>query len=893
MKKIAILAVALAVALTSAMAQKKIKAFNNGGVIYQTDVRNVDSITFPGSTILFNNNLWQHNFADVDSLVFTNSNTSTADTTAIDTSTVINIVFNGSSVSITNPYSSQGVSISTSGAAVTVNSTISTDNIIYNIWGTTTSGSVSITTAKAVVLRLRGASITNPGGPAIKINSDRRATIHLQAGTTNMLKDGTASTGKGAIQSAGEIVFQGTGTLNVYGLAKHGIQSSGATRVIDGNINVLSAAKDGFNVDNFIMDGGTVAVSGTASDGIDGDQGYIQINGGTITVLCDSADAKGLNCDNNLTINAGTVNVTVNGDQSKGIKTKQRMSMLGGSVTINANGSYALEALGSGYDPSYCTGIKANDYAGVAGSVTINCPAANVGAKGISADGIITINGGTYNITVNGTGAAYTNASGVRDTFSSACIKSNSNVSISGTVTVTNTGVNGKGITCDSSVTINAGAVLTATVSGTRSKAVKTDGDLTVNGGTIDITASGATGVNGSDTSYCAGFKTDGISTFNGGDITINCTSTNNGGRCISADGRLYINGGTFDLTTSGNGEGGSTRGFSPACIKADSNVFITGGDIVCTSTGRGGRGIKVDGKLEIGTLGANDSNLVMSIYTSGANVVSSGGGMGPGGGGSSSSYKGAPKGIKALGKLVVNSGMIRVYCSQTTSATAEGIESKDSININGGAIEVNAYDDAINATRWISFNGGKVWAYSRNNDAIDCNGTNITISGGLLICCGSNQEQGIDVDLGEQAGRSLTISGGTVLARGGSMGVVSQNNGTAPTMQNGQKYFLTSYTYGNTLVIKNGNSQEVCVFKHPTVSGSGFNAGTAKNGAKPPGGGGGQNNSNFIFTSPSVTTGTYTGYTSATITGGSSWHGFYTGATVTTSGNGTSMTAN
>ncbi len=264
---------------------------------------------------------------------------------------------------------------------------------------------------------------------------------------------------------------------------------------------------------------------------------------------------------------------------------------------------------------------------------------------------------------------------------------------------------------------------------------------------------------------------------------------------------------------------------------------------------------------------------------------------MGPGGG-SSSSYKGAPKGIKALGKLVVNSGMIRVYCSQTTSATAEGIESKDSININGGAIEVNAYDDAINGTRWISFNGGKVWAYSRNNDAIDCNGTDITISGGLVICCSSNQEQAIDVDLGEQAGRSLTITGGTVLARGGSMGVVSRSNGTAPTMSNGQKYFLTSYTYGNTLVIKNGNSQEVCVFKHPTVSGSGFNAGTAKNGAKPPGGGGTQTSTNFLFTSPSVTTGTYTGYTSATITGGTSWHGFYTGATVTTSGSGTSMTA-
>ncbi|MBR5027950.1 MAG: carbohydrate-binding domain-containing protein, partial [Bacteroidales bacterium] len=736
--------------------------------------------------------------------------------------------------------------------------------------------------SKNIILRLRGASITNPSGPAVKINSDRKATVHLQAGTANMLKDGTASTGKGALQSVGEFVFQGTGTLNIYGMAKHGIQSSGATQVLNGNINILYAVKDGMNVDNFIMDSGSVTVSGTKGDGIDGDQGFIEINGGTISVTCDSADVKGLSCDSILTINGGDITVTVTGKQSKAIKTKQRMSMIDGTLNVIASGTYALEASGSGYDPSYCTGIKAYDYAGVGGNVTINCPASNVGGKGISADGIITINGGTYNITANGAGAAYTNAGGVRDTFSSACIKSNSNVSIAGNVSVANTGVDGKGITCDSNVTISNGAVLNANISGAGGKAVKTDGDLTVNGGNITITASGATAIRGSDTSYCVGFKTDGTSTFNGGDITITCTSTNNGGRCISADGELYINGGTMTLSTAGSGEGSSARGFSPVCIKVDSNMVVTGGEISCTSTGRGGRGIKVDRKLTIGTVGANDSLIYITATTSGANVVSTGGGM-PGGG-SSSGYKGAPKGIKVEGNITINSGIVRVYCSQTSSATAEGLESKDTIRINGGAVEVNAYDDGINATNWLCISGGKVWVNSRNNDALDCNGTNVTFSGGLVICFGA--EQAVDVDLGERQGRSLTIGGATVLARGGNMGVFSMNNSTAPTMLNGQKYLRTTYTYGNALVIKNNNQQAVCVFKHPTVSGNGFDAGTIGGGAKPPGGGG--SNGAFIFTSPSVNTGSYSAYTSATITGGSSWHGYYTGATVTTSGNGT-----
>ena len=888
MKKVATFAFLLSALVIAASAQTKIKVYNGGGVIYQTRVSNLDSITFPNSTILFNSNLWQHRFGDVDSLVFSTPNSGAQDTTAIDTSTAINIVYNGSSVTVTNPYSSQGVSITTSGAAVTVNSTISTENLVYNVWGTTTSGSLVITTSKNIILRLRGASITNPSGAAVRITSDRKTTIHLQSGTTNMLKDGTSSSAKGALQTAGEFVIQGTGTLNIYGLAKHGIQSSGATQVLDGNINILAAVKDGMNVDNFIMDGGTVSVSGTAGDGIDGDQGYIEINGGAISVTCDSADVKGISCDSILTVNGGTINVTVNGDQSKAIKTKQRMSVMGGTITINANGSYALEASGSGYDPSYCTGIKAYEFAGVAGSVTITCPSGNVGGKGISADGIVTINGGSYDITVNGTGAAYTNTSGVRDTFSSACIKSNSDVSISGDVEVRNTGVNGKGITSDSTVTVNSGATLTATVSGTRSKAIKADGNLIINGGDITVTASGATGINGSDTSYCSGMKVDGNATINGGDITVTCPSTNNGGRCISTNGQLRISGGDLTLSTAGDGTGSSARGFSPVCIKADGNAYITGGTIACTSTGKGGRGIKVDGQLQIGTLNANDSLINITINTSGSNVVNTGTGMG----GNSSSYKGAPKGIKVVDKLTINSGIVRVYCSQTSTATAEGIESKDTIRINGGAIEVNAYDDAINASEWINFNGGKVWAYSRNNDAIDCNGTNVTISGGLVIACGSNQEQAIDCDLGEQQNRSITISGGTVLARGGSMGVISRNNGTAPTMQNGMKYIMTSYTYGNTLVIKNSSNQSVCVFKHPTVSGNGFNAGTSKNGTKPPGGGGTQSSTNFLFVSPSLTSGSYTAYTSATISGGSSWHGWYTGATATTSGNGTSVTA-
>ena len=90
--------------------------------------------------------------------------------------------------------------------------------------------------------------------------------------------------------------------------------------------------------------------------------------------------------------------------------------------------------------------------------------------------------------------------------------------------------------------------------------------------------------------------------------------------------------------------------------------------------------------------------------------------GGGPGG---KQKYISNCKGIKSKGKITINSGKVTVY---TKSAGAEGIEGKEGVEINGGEVNVNAQDDAINANAQIFFNGGKVVAISRDNDAVDAN---------------------------------------------------------------------------------------------------------------------------------------------------------------------------
>ena len=115
--------------------------------------------------------------------------------------------------------------------------------------------------------------------------------------------------------------------------------------------------------------------------------------------------------------------------------------------------------------------------------------------------------------------------------------------------------------------------------------------------------------------------------------------------------------------------------------------------------------------------------------------------------------YVGSTKGIKAQGKVMINSGRVTVV---THAAGAEGIEGKLGIELNGGEVNVRAVDDAINSGGRIYFNGANVVARSTNNDAVDSNyggGFGMFFGGG-----GFGQQN-------QQDGAAIIITGGTVYA--------------------------------------------------------------------------------------------------------------------------------
>jgi hypothetical protein len=593
MKRTLLLILCLVITVTL-FAQEKMYIHTSDKITLGALISATDSVYFSsdGSTAYFQigNALAQYPVSGIDSVTFgENSNT-------------VYIAYHGNSVSVINPLAFEGVAVAVNGADVTITSTTPDNEINYSLSGTTTDGMFKIYSNYKFNLQLNGVNITNANGPAINIQSTKKCTVSLEAGTTNLLTDGSSYASstedqKSTLFSEGQLEFTGTGSLTVKSNLKHAICSDDYIDIQGGTITVSGALKDGIHAnDYFTMSGGTVNVTAT-SDGIDCEAGYVSISGGSITTVNATADVKGIASDSTMVISGGTINMTVSGNQSKGLKSKQNMTLSGGTITINTSGAAVLEASGSGYDPSYCTGIKSDS------SVTINGAAITIkstgkAGKGISSDKNAIVTSGTINITTSGDGATYTNSSGVIDSYNATCITADGNISLlGGSVTASSSGTGGKGISSDGTLTIgdsgNAPTInITTTgakflVSGSdyaEAKAVKSDGAITINNG--NITISSADDGMKSETCITISIATVSITksiegleapfiTVNSGNISIvasddsfNATFGNGGeandGSC------LYLNGGNIVVNSSG-GDG----------LDSNGNIVITGGTIV------------------------------------------------------------------------------------------------------------------------------------------------------------------------------------------------------------------------------------------------------------------------------------------------------------------------
>ena len=561
----------------------------NGNVTFEKKISEIDSIWFLNNSAVFTHNsgLQTIQFVNIDSVTFSADSTMpTYD---------IYIVYNGNSVTVTNPLSSAGVTITDSMAHVNVVTTAGISDITYHVSGTTTDGCLNITSDKRFNLSLEGASITNTSGAAINSIIDKKMTVILADNSVNYLKDCTNGTQKAALYSKGQVFFSGNGSLTVEGQTKHAISSGDYIEIYGGNIIVTSAVSDGLHGDYIRVHNGSVTVSGTTGDGLDGDTGFIEINGGSVNVIAGTADTKAIKCDSTLTINGGNVTIVASGAQSKGLKSDQNITINGGNIDITASGATVLETVDGVVDPSYCSAISTDGTVNInGGNISLTLPASNNGGKGISADKDIHISDGSLIIITAGNGAAYTVSGSTKDSYSCSCIKTDANLYITGGyLFCSSSGSGGKGIRADSTLVIG-------TDDGADSLIIL---NVSTSGERFSVTSGGGggwpPGPGGNSGDYCnpKAIRAGGNLTINSGIITVSCTQSGEGGEGIESKAIMNLNGGKLDITSVGddainasnqlNINGGTTYAASTNNDAIDCNgpMYVTGGFTIAAAS--------------------------------------------------------------------------------------------------------------------------------------------------------------------------------------------------------------------------------------------------------------------------------------------------------------------
>lgn len=439
------------------------------------------------------------------------------------------------------------------------------------------------------------------------------------------------------------------------------------------------------------------------------------------------------------------------------------------------------------------------------------------------------------------------------------------------------------------------GGTLTLTTTDNGTKCMKADSlsTIRIDGGELTLNASGAIDTSdATDPSYVTAIKT-GTFVQNAGTIGITVKGT--AGRGIVAD-NLTTNGGTLTINNA------ATPGTISSDVKSAKglkglNVALNAGTITINMTGNAGKGI----------VAGNGIQSTSSSGGGGGWWFAPGGGGRPGGGGmgggstwtnitgsytqgtsdgngptlvvttTGSAYSdSSAKAIKAICAAFIYGGTTEV---STKTSGAEGLESKTSVNVEGGKHYFACYDDCINSAGKITFNGGVTVCFSNGNDAIDSNaGTTgaITIGNGAAFAYTSKgaPEEGFDCDNNSYiqiTGTGIGISAGA--AQGGGGGSSSGN--TISNAAQGYAFVTSSISY------RTGNYYTLCDASNNNLVTYSFNANVSSSLA--------------LFTAKGMVKNStyYVKYSSTAPTDATTaWHGLYLGSSHKGTSQATSFTA-
>jgi hypothetical protein len=470
-------------------------------------------------------------------------------------------------------------------------SAVDDDEITYQLSGTSSNGSLSLSGSYKCTVSLAGVTLTNPSGAAINITNSKRIQISAKKGTVNTLADGANGSQKACIYSKGQIQLQGGGTLNVSGNTKHGIKSASYISIKNLTLNITSAVGDGISCEEYMqMKSGVVTISGVGDDGIqcdlsgdtstgetedhdDEDSGNVYIEGGTLTITTTAVASKGIKADGDVRITDGIVNVTTTG-----------------------NGTYDSDDK----DAKGCAGLKSDGNMTISGG-TITLKSTGLGGKCIKVDGKLNVTGGVIEATTTG-----------------------------GTYKYGNVDAQPKAIKSDGDMTVSGGSIK-ATSSG--HEAIETKGEMTISDGYVYAFSSADDAINASSHMYLKGGTVIGVSNGNDG---------------IDTNGNMLISGGTIIACGAGQPECGLDAAERYRLYITGGMVLgIGGGNNTVTSTNGSQCVLSTSGAVTAGTeVSIKNGSTTLATFTIPEGYSPSSGGFGGGPGGGFGGFGGGPGGF-------------------------------------------------------------------------------------------------------------------------------------------------------------------------------------------------------------------------------------------------------
>lgn len=392
----------------------------------------------------------------------------------------------------------------------------------YELSGTSENGQVIVDAKdQEVTLVLNNLTLTNTSSSPIYIKKAKQVTITLKEGTTSTLKDSSSyqnsddETLTATIYSKADLIFNGTGTLNIEANYNNAIQSKDNLTFEEGTYSITSVDDGIVGKDSLTFVNGTYTLK-TTGDSIkttndsDSTLGNLVIQNGTFII---ESEADGISSKNILTIQNGNFNIkttSLSSDIStKGIKATSSIDIEEGTFVIDtvddaihSNGTITINQ-GTFTLSTQDDGIHADE------QITINNGQILVKTsyEGIEAN-VIEINNGTIDVTssddginvAGGNDQSDQNGPFGGDPFSSS---GNSNLTINGGNVVVK--ASGDGLDANGSIYINGGTIYVNGPASDGDGALDYDNECIVTGGTL--LAIGSTGMaqnvsDGSQTSF-------------------------------------------------------------------------------------------------------------------------------------------------------------------------------------------------------------------------------------------------------------------------------------------------------------------------------------------------------------------------------------------------------